>query len=77
MRPRPTYPSLKPGEGWLGQREECGTGIEHLPTARAQERDPKVLFGEFVYERALIPPRRSKYEPHVGKKEATRKETAA
>jgi hypothetical protein len=70
-RKRPHYPSFPVGEGHEVERPECGRNIELL-TPESKKRGRKVMQGKFLLERPIPKPTRSKYAPHIGKKQLAR-----
>jgi hypothetical protein len=62
---------MKPGGVVTIERKECGINIELL-TPETKKRGRRVLEGAFIFERLQHPAPRSKYAPHVGKKQQAR-----
>lgn len=76
-RLRPGYPKLNPGDAILVERSECGTTRRFLPgrlldNGLRSGSPTKKLVGRFVLGRENLPRSRSRYAPHVGKKELAR-----
>jgi len=71
-RDRPSYPASST-EGVRIERKECGrnNGVFVYSKARL------VLKEEFIFERGISRPSRSKYTPHIGVKESIRKDAMA
>lgn len=61
------YPSLRVGQSILIDRPECG--VNHFTN---QSKAPDMLIGKFVYSRPRQKPSRSRYAPHIGKKQLAR-----
>lgn len=72
-RSRPKYPELQPGQVCLMNRPECGFNWEHPSAAIAAKRNRRGINEQFLFERVPHPAPTSKYTPHVGKKELSRK----
>ncbi len=71
-RVRPSYPDIQPGIGKLLKRSECGRNQEMIFGPVKDGHSPRVLFGQFIFLRQINRPTRSKYEPHIGIKQAAR-----
>lgn len=72
-RKRPTYPVLSAGDSALPGRDECGITRRFLPVdMKTGESPTKRLMGRFVFKRAINAPSRSRYAPHIGKKQDAR-----
>lgn len=69
-RSRPNYPSITSGQRVRVNRDECGHNTEfHTALIRSKGHSPVILSGQFVFARPANKPSRSKYAPHVGKKQ--------
>jgi len=68
-RVRPQYPSIAPGDRVSIERTECGINYTLQDAKRSR---PKAIVRRFSFCREVPPAPTSKYQPHVGKKEAAR-----
>lgn len=68
-RHRPQYPTVAAGDApVLIERTECGTNVE-LKTEESAKRGRRIIKRCFVFMREIFALSRSKYAPHVGKKQ--------
>jgi hypothetical protein len=71
-RKRYVYPkSIVPGNHADLERPECGRNVA-IKTPETIKNGRRVTEGTFIYCREIPKPSRSKYSPHLGKKELNR-----
>lgn len=70
-RTRPNYPALPSGRFTRVNREECGT------TRRFFNEKSELLVGQFIFVRPTFRLSRSRYAPHVGKKQGMKAQFSA
>ena len=74
-RKRPALPDIERGTTVLLERPECGKNVYHLKVDG--EMQTRVVTESASYSKLALKPARSKYTPHVGKKQANKRAWAA